>query len=494
MQGAALTPLVLGTMRYARAQTPPLVRYDASSPAGIEMLKILAGAVTTMKSIQPRHPRSWQWQHYTHFVAASTTKEDEIIRLWGSPTANRRSALAEETWNTCQPHGGQNANFFLPWHRMYVYFFEDIVREVSGRPDFTLPYWNYTSSDPALRGVVPEAFRLPDDPVFGSLYRPDRNALANDGQPIHGDQPGDAMDISGAMATPNYMTSGVEQGFCRALDSGIHGNIHVLVGTAENMGRVPYAARDPLFWVHHANIDRMWASWNHNGGINPRDNWWSRQQFVFANAGTWREIHRGWEFFDTETWGYTYDDFIPPPAPTSAAAQRAAVVAATTSGGTPELVARGGPAELGSAAAGTTLRRVDASSPTEVLGLEAGRRAGSPGPRTYLIVKDLHTWNQPEVLYHVYLAPGKGAKPTGGKNYAGTINFFDAEFHDHGTPKMDEALGENFYSFDVTDILLGIAASGNQGASDELRVTFVPGGQPRADAKPLVATIELVRQ
>ncbi|MGH8086421.1 MAG: tyrosinase family protein [Lysobacter sp.] len=494
LQGAALAPLTLAAPGVARAQAPLVVRHDASSPAGLEMLEVLAGAVAAMKSIQPRHPHSWQWQWYTHFVDGNTTKEDEIIRLWGSPDANRRSALAEEVWNTCQPHGGQNANFFLPWHRMFVYFFEGIVREVSGRPDFALPYWNYTSSDPALRGVLPEAFRLPDDPLYGSLYRPDRNAQANNGQPIHSGQPGDAMDISVPMAKANYMTSGVEQGFCRALDSGVHGNIHVLVGTAENMGRVPFAARDPLFWVHHANIDRLWASWNANGGVNPRDNWWSRQQFAFANAGTWREIRRGWEFFDTEVLGYTYDDFIPPPAPDSAASRQAAATATRGSRGSTQLVARAGPVELGSEPRHTTLRPVAGTAPTEVLGLADGSIAAADGQRTYLILKDLHTWTQPEVLYHVYLTPGNSGQPPGRSAHVGVINFFDAEFHDHGSPKMDEALGENFYSFDVTGILRDMARRRNRNARDALSVTLVPGGRPTTGAKPLVATIELARQ
>jgi hypothetical protein len=494
LQGLALTPLALAAPGRVRAQSSLLVRHDASSPAGLEMLEVLAGAVAAMKSIQPRHPHSWQWQWYTHFVDGNTTKADEIVRLWGSPTANGRSAMAEEVWNTCQPHGGQNANFFLPWHRMFVYFFEDIVRRVSGRTDFALPYWNYTSEDPALRGVLPEAFRLPDDPLYGALYRPDRNALANSGQPIHSGQPGDAMDISVPMAKTAYMTVGADQGFCRALDSGVHGNIHVLVGNVQNMGRVPFAARDPLFWVHHANIDRIWASWNRNGGINPRDNWWSRQQFVFANAGTWREIHRGWEFFDTEAWGYTYDDFIAPPAAasTSLAARQGAALAATASGRTAQVVARAGPVELGSESAYTTLRPVQGAASTPVLGLSE-----STDQRTYLVLKNLHTWVQPEVLYHVYLTPGKGKQPAPGRSaYAGVINFFDAEFHDHGNPKMDEALGENFFSFDVTEILREVArrGNGNGNARDALRVTLVPGGRPAAAAKPLVATIELARQ
>jgi len=484
VQALAAAPLALWSTRYAHAQGTLLVRHDASTPAGLEMLRIYADAVRAMHQRSDGDPLSWVWQHYTHFVNGSTTKAAEITRIFGSqPSA--RSALAGEMWNTCQSHAGQNANHFLPWHRMYVLFLENIIREVSQRPDFTLPYWNYTSSDPALRGVVPREFRLPTDPVYGILYRPDRIQLANRGQPIHKNQPGDAMDITGAMAKASYSTAGGVQGFCRAIDSGIHGKIHVLVGNRYNMGNVPYAARDPLFWVHHSNIDRLWASWNRNGGVNPATPAWARRQFVFADTRGERVSTELRAYFDTESLGYTYDAFIPPPASALAANVARQGI---TSARAPELVGRAQPADLGSRATRTTLRPIAGTLQTDVLGLAAAGRS----LRTYLILKDLHAWNQPEVLYHVYLTPQDGApRPD---SFVGSINFFDAEFHDHGGGRLDEALGENFFSFDVTDILLRIAARRHRGARDGLLVTFVPGGRPRADAKPLVASIELVRQ
>jgi hypothetical protein len=110
------------------------------------------------------------------------------------------------------------------------------------------------------------------------------------------------------------------------------------------------------------------------------------------------------------------------------------------------------------------------------------------------VLRNLHTWKQPEVLYHVYLTPVTG----GGLNkasYAGNINFFDAEFHDHGGGSaLDEALGENFYSFDVTGILERLAKSGRADVREALAVTFVPGGKPTGGANPMVATIDLVVQ
>ena len=58
---------------------------------------------------------------------------------------------------------------------------------------------------------------------------------------------------------------------------------------------------------------------------------------------------------------------------------------------------------------------------------------------------------------------------------------------------LDAALGENFFSFDVTDLLRRYERSGAV-ARDALQVTFVPGGRRARMPGSMVATIELVRQ
>jgi len=35
-------------------------------------------------------------------------------------------------------------DFFFSWHRMYLYWFERIVRRMSGDDTWALPYWNWT--------------------------------------------------------------------------------------------------------------------------------------------------------------------------------------------------------------------------------------------------------------------------------------------------------------------------------------------------------------
>ncbi|KAF6229867.1 hypothetical protein HO133_004204 [Letharia lupina] len=41
----------------------------------------------------------------------------------------------------------------------------------------------------------------------------------------------------------------------------MHNAIHSLVGNGGHMGYIPYAGFDPIFWLHHANVDRLFAIW-----------------------------------------------------------------------------------------------------------------------------------------------------------------------------------------------------------------------------------------
>ncbi len=490
VKGMGALPLALGFPRLAGANDL-LVRYDIASPQGRDMLAIFAGAVTKMQTrYLDNNPLGWLWQWYTHFVPDSTTKGAEIERIFGTATTARRR-LAEETWDTCQSHSGQDPNNFLPWHRMYVHNLEQIVRRVMSRPDFTMPYWDYTSDDPAKRGVLPMEFRSPGDPVFGSLYRVDRNDLANSGQPIQSGRPGDPMRIGGSMGKANYDIVGSDVGFCRSINSSIHGAIHVLVGNRMGMGSVPYAGGDPLFWAHHSNIDRMWASWSLNGGANPSDAAWAQQTSVFAGP-TGRSAAPYNSCFSCADLGYAYDAYIPPPAsrpaPTTLMALKSG---ATAKNVRPERLAKAPhSAELAASATRVTLLPVPgARNDGPVLGIDPSQ----PGKRTFLVVKDLHTWAQPGVLYDIYVSPTRGGV-LNNASYAGAINFFDAQFHDHGHGAMGVALGQNLNSFDITDLLRRIVRTGNPNARQSLLVTIVPGGKPAADAKPLVGSIELVRQ
>lgn len=482
VRGAAAVPLSFWLLKYAGAQGPR-VRYDARSTKGQEMLKIYAGAVKSMQALAGTDPSNWTFQWYTHFVKGSTTKSAEINRVFGTgPSAHKDLALA--MWNTCQAHSGQNENLFLPWHRMFVLAFENIIRAVSKRDDFTLPYWNYSVSGPT-HGVLPDPFLKKDDPVYGPLYVAERNRLANAGQPIDQGQPDDPLGLQ-ALTQAQYSPSGALQGFCLALDSGLHGNVHVLTGNRENMGAVPWAARDPIFWLHHCNIDRLWASWNANGGVNPKAPW-NDDTFVFADPKGNRIVAKVSDYFDIKTLGYSYDRLEPKPGKALAAAagdvasrkpQRAARVSADSG------VALGAkPVRVQLDTAGTQ----ESAQP-----LTQRLRAAPKEQRVFLVLSKLRAQVQPEVLYHVYLELPESTQPEKGADYhVGTLTFFDALDLDHGDgAHAGHGSGEDkFYSFDVTDLVRRLGA--NKTLAEKPTVTIAPVGEPATAAKPVVGTIEL---
>ncbi|TDR40344.1 tyrosinase [Tahibacter aquaticus] len=484
VRGVAAIPFSLWMMNRLGA-AGPRVRYDVRSAKGVEMLKIYAGAVAAMKNLGATDPSNWVFQWYTHFVKSSTDKGAELTRIFGSGSSPHK-ALATAMWNTCRSHSGQDENLFLPWHRMYVYYFEEIIRAVSKRDDFTLPYWNY-SADDATHGKLPPQFLNGSDPTFGALFVKDRNALANSGEPIDKNKPG-ALNLD-ALREATYSPSGALQGFCLKLDSVLHGNVHVLTGAGQNMGAVPWAANDPVFWVHHCNIDRLWASWNANGGKNPNESW-GNSVFTFADAKGTAVTGKASDFFDIAKLGYSYEKLEPKPK----SALRLEAVAAKAK---PSLTAK-------------AAKRVELSAAPVVIALDLakGTEEGAKpatlqetvarlteNQRLYLVLRGLEAQAQPEVLYNVYVGePGKEASVTD-ENRVGSFSFFDAQKLDHGDGgghHEGHGDGDKFYSFDVTAQLKRLG--GKKALGDTPSVVIVPDGEPKSEAKPVIGTVELQRQ
>ena len=224
-----------------------LTRYDARSAEGQKMLKIYAAAVAKMQMTMASDPNSWTFQWYTHSVRGDSTKANEINAVFGANMSDNKT-LAQAVWETCQAHHDEDdENNFLVWHRMYVNYFEQIIRDVSGDRTFTLPYWNY-SENGQNHGVIPPEFTLRNDPNFSSLYVAKRNPGVNMGQPIDNASPG-ALNLDSLKECSYEPVSNSQQGFNMALDQGLHGSVHVLVGNDQNMGQVPWAAGDPIFWL-----------------------------------------------------------------------------------------------------------------------------------------------------------------------------------------------------------------------------------------------------
>jgi len=485
MAAAPLVPFSEWFEKYAQA-APPLIRHNATSVNGQAMLKKYAKGVKTMMATSSKDPRSWVFQWYSHWIQGPSvvqpTKNNTINTIYGAAPSAWKS-LAQDMWDECQAHNGQNENYFLPWHRMFVYFFERIVRSVTD-PSFTLPYWNYSVAG-AAHGVIPKQFRMQNDPTFGSLFvgkrnKPPGHPDVNAGQPIDQGQPGNPLSTV-ALSECTYSPVGPKQGFCQRLDFGLHGNVHVLTGNTQNMGAVPWAAGDPIFWMHHCNIDRLWASWNKAGRPNPSDPPFLAKQFTFADENGNRVLATIKDFLKIASLKYTYDAFERVPVcPIVVQGERALVNHFEKPG-----------VELGSGAVKVTLEAgPSAQGATSATFADKVKRL-KPGRHLYLIVKDLKAELDPGVLYHFYLELPSGTSPERGRaNFVGTIHFFDAVGHDHSSAATGDP--EKFFSFDVTALAKRLATARKLGEKPTL--TIAPAGEPAADAKPVVGDISFVEQ
>jgi Common central domain of tyrosinase/Polyphenol oxidase middle domain len=209
--------------------------------------------VCVMKNRPPSDPTSWQYQAAIHGTSLPLSQ-------W-PPNA---------PFATCEH---RPSIFFLSWHRMYLYFFERIVREASGYPDFALPYWDY--SNPGQRALPP-----PFQGATGStncLYDGTRKRTLNDGSEVL--RPS-AVDDSIALSRLDYLGAG---NFQSSLESTPHDTVHTSI--SGNMGAFETAGLDPIFWVHHCNIDRLWEKWlSQPGRANPTgDLTWMNQTFNFVD-------------------------------------------------------------------------------------------------------------------------------------------------------------------------------------------------------------------
>ena len=219
-------------------------------PPGDDTLDWYDKAVGQMKSLPITDPLSWAYQAAVHGTV--------------SPLSFTTSGF----WAECQ-HG---SSFFLPWHRMYVLHFERIVAkhivDLGGPADWALPYWNYTTSDPRTLSLPPQ-FRNPTRPdgTPNNLYESQRNPAANTGAAILGsrDVALNCLRAPGTTAPGGFFGGPASAHFgslTGALELTPHNNIHNRVGGSSGyMADPDFAALDPIFWLHHSNIDRLWEVW-----------------------------------------------------------------------------------------------------------------------------------------------------------------------------------------------------------------------------------------
>ena len=169
---------------------------------------------------------------------------------------------------------------FLPWHRAFIYEFEEQLRAVD--PTVTLPYWPFEQD----AGTAPRVFTAAYFGSDGNRTQNDRvtdgpfaswgitRRIGRDPDTLQTSLPTIA-NTSAVLQNTIYSTSpyneqsaGVVMGMegWTGINSpwGMHNRVHGYIGG--DMGTMD-SANDPVFFLVHANIDRLWWQWEQQRGI-----------------------------------------------------------------------------------------------------------------------------------------------------------------------------------------------------------------------------------
>ncbi|BAZ31278.1 tyrosinase [Cylindrospermum sp. NIES-4074] len=213
-------------------------------------------------------------------------------------------------------HGG---SAYLPWHREFILRFEQALQTVN--PNVTLPYWDWSDSKAvdvifnddflgtngqgetlSIRGggtftggaVQSGAFSEAEGWVLNAELHSDEEGKTLGTSlkrflrvPPASDYPIPQAETDRILLLDDYLTfRQVLKGSISIDENGnvipggfTHNYIHIFVGGAQideskfpvtlkpygTMSNIPSSPYDPVFWLLHSNVDRLWAEWQDNG-------------------------------------------------------------------------------------------------------------------------------------------------------------------------------------------------------------------------------------
>lgn len=423
-----------------------------SGPDGARRLASLKTAIDKMKKLDssPKdsadYRRSWEyWANIHGYYGTQSpdgTLEEQIAYLkannmsqyvpyyQGMTDQTPPDTIAKTVWATCQHSGStmdQQAQNFFGWHRMLLYYYERVLRWASGDDTLRLPYWDYT--DPAQL-ALPDPFRTTSAVLYDQRRDPGMNAGTSTLSSVR-------TNINDYLKLSDYLT------YEFRIERTVHGYVHCTVGPTcpvAHMGDVPVAGNDPVFYSHHANIDRMWACWQ-NLYPFPEGAWWD-QKFSFPDETGAMVTRPVRDFLDSKALGYVYDNTTDCSRPATSARL------AASEGKKPFMIA---------AAKGLAVDQPKKSFALAIpkAQLKSSLAESGEGGTVELTLDGVTAASHPGVQFDVFLARKGDAKT---RQYVGTLSFFGAfrgrGHAGHGGQGGAKAGPEKHtFVFDVTDEL-----------------------------------------
>jgi tyrosinase len=231
-------------------------------------------------------------------------------RIFGSATEMNRPLswwdlfcwwhVAAMSW----PSGGGNrahrGPIFLPWHRLFLRRLEQAIQSVTPAASFALPYWDWSADGELPRANQPRApiwsllgtsqgqvtqgtvgqlrVRLFENAADGRLYAGAPRRIWRDatrGSPTLPDRTDQLWTLADGLYDRTSWDEASDsfrnklEGFQDPREGApragpwMHNRVHVWVGGEMAPGTSP---NDPLFWLNHCNVDRLWEAWMQRRG------------------------------------------------------------------------------------------------------------------------------------------------------------------------------------------------------------------------------------
>ena len=294
LMGVAVAATVLpirGTLAQAEA---PRIRRNAKLLSADEKQRFVA-AVKTLK----RTPSTW---------SDGVSVYDEFAR-WHRDASRSGEVMP-----------GHMGSAFFPWHRMLTLLFEQQLQKVD--PTVTIPYWDWavdTSPDAAIwhddflggQGDPDDGYAVTTGPFRRGEWeitvfdhedtRRVPHIVRAFGTNRRARRLPTPADVREALSIPTYdvppwdETSDLEASFRVAVEGWrdcreapmeerphciglpeMHNRVHMWVAGASGDPDHPIegtmtagaSPNDPVFWLHHSNIDRLWVEWQRRHGIS----------------------------------------------------------------------------------------------------------------------------------------------------------------------------------------------------------------------------------
>nr|QVN30069.1 polyphenol oxidase-2-like protein [Juglans regia] len=224
-----------------------------------------------------------------------------------------------------------NSWLFFPFHRYYLYFYEKILGKLIGDPTFALPFWNW---DAPAGMQLPAMYANPKSSLYDALrnanHQPptlmDLDYNGTDEETTSQDQLSANLSIMYRQMVSNgknaklFLGSAYRAGDepdpgAGSIENIPHGPVHIWTGdntqrNLEDMGNFYSAGRDPIFFAHHSNVDRMWSIWKTLGGKRTdfTESDWLNAGFLFYDENGQAVRVKVKDCLDTTKLGYVYQD------------------------------------------------------------------------------------------------------------------------------------------------------------------------------------------